>query len=233
MNLSIMQPYLFPYIGYFQLIAESNMFVFYDDAQYIKGGWINMNRIMAAGKPKFFTLPLKKDSTYKEIRHREFSDEFEKSKMTILRQIQGNYRKAPCFDECYDLISRCFELNDHNVSRFVSGTVKLVCEHLNIKTEFKVSSDIEKNIDTKGLWRVLEINRVLGSRQYINPMGGSDLYDRKSFAEQGLALAFLQQQEITYSHFNGNAPLWLSIVDVLMFNSKGQVKEMLKMYELV
>ena len=59
-----MQPYLFPYIGYFQLIHSSDEFIIYDNIEYTKKGWINRNRILFNGSPQIFTIPLKKDSDF-------------------------------------------------------------------------------------------------------------------------------------------------------------------------
>ena len=68
MKLAIMQPYVFPYIGYFQLINAVNKFIFYDDVDYIKQGWINRNQILLNGKAYLFTIPLADASSLRKIK---------------------------------------------------------------------------------------------------------------------------------------------------------------------
>ena len=67
MKLAIMQPYLFPYLGYFQLIAAVDKFVFYDDVNFIKNGWINRNRLLISGKVNYITIPLSGASSFLKI----------------------------------------------------------------------------------------------------------------------------------------------------------------------
>src|SRR5882724_10468265 len=95
MKLGIMQPYIFPYIGYFQLIAAVDHFVIHDDVQWIKSGWINRNRILANNQPGYITLPVRSGSSFLNINEREYVPEIENHKKRILRQIEGAYRKAP------------------------------------------------------------------------------------------------------------------------------------------
>ena len=99
MRVAIMQPYFFPYIGYFQLIASVDVFVVYDNIKYTKKGWINRNRILQNGKDVMFTLPLKKDSDFLDVRERELSADFDR--VALLNKIRGTYQKAP-YSNCYD-----------------------------------------------------------------------------------------------------------------------------------
>lgn len=72
MKLAIMQPYFFPYCGYFQLMAAVDAFVVYDNIKYTKKGWINRNRIQVRGTESLISLPLKKDSDFLDIRSGSF-----------------------------------------------------------------------------------------------------------------------------------------------------------------
>ncbi len=88
MELAIMQPYLFPYLGYFQLINRVDKFVIYDDVQYIKGGWINKNRILLSNRFSNIGIPVMKDSLKKKINERYFVKETLQYKNKIITAIR-------------------------------------------------------------------------------------------------------------------------------------------------
>ena len=138
-----MQPYLFPYIGYFQLINTVDKFVIHDDIQYIKGGWINRNRIQINDKDYLFTFSLKKDSSLKNIDTRLFSDQFIKEKVHFLRLIQNNYKKAPYFLDIYNLLSRILDFKELNISSFITNSLKQICNYLEIKTPIYLSPELK------------------------------------------------------------------------------------------
>src|SRR5690242_636845 len=94
LKIAIMQPYLFPYIGYFQLINAVDKFVIHDDVQFIKGGWINRNQILVNNREFMFTFSIKKDSSSHNINKRYFSDKFEAEKNKFLRTLKANYGKC-------------------------------------------------------------------------------------------------------------------------------------------
>ena len=100
MKVAIMQPYFLPYIGYFQLIAAVDVFIVYDNIKYTKKGWINRNRILLNGKDVMFSLPLKSDSDYLNIRDRELSADLSRGK--LLNQFRGNL--PTCAILCTDVL---------------------------------------------------------------------------------------------------------------------------------
>jgi hypothetical protein len=233
MKLGIMQPYLFPYIGYFQLIASCDLFVIYDDVQYIKGGWINRNRILIKDKPHYITLPIRNDSLHLDINERYFTPDFEKQKTHVLRQIEDAYRKAPFFKNVYDLVRECFQLKDENVASFVTQTIKQCCQYLNITTPFVTSSSLAKDSTLQAEDRVIAINKVLGADVYVNPIGGLELYNRENFANNGIELRFIRTLDLQYPQFSAPFVPALSIIDVMIFNPKEKVLEFLMMRDLV
>jgi hypothetical protein len=233
MKLALMQPYLFPYIGYFQLISACDLFVLHDDVQYIKGGWINRNRILVNGQPKYIILPLRKDDFSKLINERHFTDGVSDEKALMLRQIEGAYRKAPFFRNTLELVDRCLACTDSNLAVFVTHTLAQCCQHLQIQTPIMVSSTIAKDAAPKAEDRVIHINKLLGADHYINPPGGIELYQRQKFAEHRITLSFLQPRQITYTQFGNPFVPSLSIIDVLMFNSAETTRGLLALYDLV
>jgi len=233
MKLGIMQPYVFPYIGYFQLINAVDQFVIHDDVQWIKGGWINRNRILVQGKPHYITLPLKKDSTLLDINQRELSADFENQKKRIIRQIEGTYRKAPHFASVMEVVSQCFACQERNVSTFIVNSLHVCCTYLGISTQFVLSSQLDKRNELRGQDRVLEINFVMEASHYINPIGGTELYEKERFVENGLRLSFIKARNVAYDQKGEDVFVpFLSIIDVMMFNSKNQIAELLKEYDL-
>ncbi len=234
MKLGIMQPYLFPYIGYFQLIASCDRFVIYDDVQYIKGGWINRNRILINGAPHYITLPIRKDASHLDtINQRYFAPDFEKHKASVARQIGDAYRKAPFFTNVYDLVQECLQSNDENVASFVTQTIQRCCEYLNIATPLIMSSSLAKDVTLDAEDRVIGINKILGTDTYINSIGGLELYKRENFGRHGIQLQFIRTKDLVYPQFSAPFVPSLSIIDLMMFNSKEKVLEFLKMCDLV
>lgn len=217
MKLGIMQPYFFPYIGYFQLIAAVDMFVVYDNIKYTKKGWINRNRMLQNGQDVMFSLPLKSDSDYLDVCQRELAADFNRSK--FLNQIKGAYRRAPYFDKTFPLIEHIIQCKDTNLFAFLYQSIVKTCQHLGITTEIKVSSSIAVDHSLKNQDKVLALCSALGASTYINAIGGMELYSKETFREKGVDLKFIQSKPFNYPQFGDAFVPWLSIIDVMMFNS--------------
>ena len=228
-----MQPYLFPYIGYFQLIHAVDQFVIHDDVQHIKGGWITRNRILVNGQWHYITLPVKKDAHYLDINERYFTEHFEKNKKRILRQIEGTYRKAPHYKNIFELVEHIFTYSEENVSPFLIHQLSQICAYIGIRKKFHISSELKKNDALKGQARVIEINRILEADHYVNLMGGRSLYTKEAFARRSIKLSFLKTKIREYPQFTSPHVPSLSIIDVLMFNNKEQLKRILTEYTLI
>lgn len=231
MRTAIMQPYFFPYIGYFQLISAVDTFIIYDNIQYTKKGWINRNRILVNGKDEYITLPLKKDSDYLNIINREVSDTYEKDK--FLRKLKEVYRKAPEFSTVFPIIEAIINYEDNNLFYYLHNGLLKVCDFLDVKTTFVISSSLDINHDLKSEDKVIALCKKTNTTQYINPIGGVELYSKTTFTDQAIELIFLKSGAITYNQFNQEFIPWLSIIDVLMFNSKAKIVDMLSKFKLV
>lgn len=234
MKLAIMQPYFCPYIGYFQLMASVDVFVVYDNIKYTKKGWVNRNRILLNGKDEYVTLTLKKDSDYLNINQRYLSDEFERDKTKLLNRIQESYRRAPNFDNIYPLITQIFDYPSKNLFDFIYNSIVVWHNYLGIKCKIIKSSTLGFNIEEyRGEEKVLAICEYLKADMYINSIGGQELYKRDSFKARDIELKFIKSHPIIYKQFNKDFIPWLSIVDVLMFNSIEEINEMLGKYVLL
>jgi hypothetical protein len=217
MRLGIMQPYFFPYIGYFQLIAAVDTFIVYDNIKYTKKGWINRNRMLQNGKDVMFSLPLKGDSDYRDVCERELAPDFNRDK--LLNQFAGTYRRAPHFAQNFPLIQQILRYEDTNLFHFLRNSIVRTCEHLGINTEIRNSSGIAIDHGLKSQDKVIALCKALGATSYVNPIGGTDLYSKEVFQLEGIDLHFIQSKPVVYSQFGGDFVPWLSIIDVMMFNS--------------
>jgi hypothetical protein len=229
MRIGIMQPYLFPYLGYFQLIGAVDRFVIYDDVNFIKGGWINRNFILGRQGPQRFTLQLSGASPNKLINEVEIGGNAYKLVMTISQA----YRKAPQFDEVFPMVEECLLLGEKNLARFLEHALRNVCSYLGLQTEILVSSQLPKNTALRGPDKVIAICRLLGGSTYINAIGGQMLYDKRRFRDEGLELHFLQMGKIRYPQYRGEFVPNLSIVDLMMFNPRPKLLSFLGEFSLV
>ena len=233
MIIGIMQPYFMPYIGYFQLINSVDEFVIYDNIQYTKKGFINRNRILSNGTDQLFSLPLKKDSDYLNVVERELSGSWEKDKNKILNTINSSYSKAPYFKQSFDLISKCLDNPEVNLFRFIYDSIVSINEYLDIKTKVIISSTIDTDHTLKSQDKVLAICKERNATQYINSIGGVELYNKETFKQNNIELNFIKSNLIQYKQFNNEFIPWLSIIDVLMFNSKEEINKYLNEYTLI
>ncbi len=212
-----MQPYFMPYIGYFQLIAAVDQFIVYDNIKYTKKGWINRNRMLQNGKDVMFSLPLKSDSDCLDVRERELAASFNRDK--LLNQLNGAYRRAPYFDQTFPLIEQIVRHDEANLFRYLRHAIARICEHLGIATVIRISSDIAINHDLKNQDKVLALCEAVCATTYVNTIGGVALYSKETFRERGIDLKFIRPKPFEYVQFGAEFVPWLSIVDVLMFNS--------------
>jgi hypothetical protein len=232
-RVALMQPYLLPYLGYFQLIAAVDTFVLYDDVQWMKGGWINRNRILVGGRADWITLPVKKEALGTQINEREFSEKFEAEKRHIVEKLRAAYVRAPFFEPTMALIEGCFASTETRADRFIAALLRTVCGYLGIETEIIRSSELSKTEGLRGQDRVVNICLTLAASQYVNAIGGVGLYRREDFAEAGVDLLFIRSEAVQYPQFGAEFVPDLSIVDLLMFNSVAQVQDFLGRFELV
>lgn len=232
MKLGIMQPYFFPYIGYWQLMNTVDKYVIYDDVNFIKGGWINRNRILLNGKPQYFNIQMKGASPFKLINEIEINNS-EIIKNKNLKTLYMAYHKAPYFEKVNPLIEKILNKQTENLAEYVINSIKCVAEYLNIRTDIIISSELPKNNYLKNQDKVIEICRNLNATEYYNAIGGMQLYSFSEFRKNGINLSFLRTNDICYKQFNNEFVPNLSIIDVMMFNSPKEIRTMLDNFTLV
>lgn len=223
MKLGIMQPYILPYIGYFQLIKSVDFFLVCDNMQYTKKGWINRNRILQNGKDAFFTLPLKNAPQSAHIADREIAPDFNAEH--LLQQFTHAYQRSPYFEEALPLLQSIMRHNDLNLFNFNLNSIREVCKHLGIQTRIGKTSDAPINHDLKKEDKVLALCQAMGAQTYINSIGGRELYNKERFKQNGVSLDFLETTPFQYKQFKNEFIPWLSMVDILMFNPIETIKQ--------
>ena len=230
-----MQPYLFPYIGYFQLIHAADRFVVYDDVAYIKQGWINRNRILINGEPSFFSVPIKHASSFALIRDTLIDDDPQHARWVekLLKTFDNAYRRAPEFSRVFPIVERVFSLKTARIADLAVASVKAIASLLEMNTTFVDSSTTYGNAHLKGEDRVLSICKAESANEYINVPGGEALYSRERFQARGIGLSFIRPRAVEYRQFGGAFVPWLSVLDVLMFNKPEKVRQDLDAYDLV
>ena len=232
MKIAIMQPYLFPYVGYFQLINAADKFIIYDDVTFIKQGWINRNNLLLNGKAFLFTVPLKDASSYKPIRETEISAD-SRWKTKLLKTIEQAYKKAPYYGKVIGLIDEVILAEERQIASVALKSLKTVCSYVGIDTAIIETSSNYSNNHLQSQARVIDICKRERATQYINAIGGLELYSKDAFERENIKLSFIKTETKSYKQFNNEFVPYLSIIDAMMFNSPDEIKEMLNQYELV
>jgi len=232
MKLGIMQPYFIPYIGFWQLLNAVDQYVIYDDVNFIKGGWINRNRILVQGKPQYINIQMNGASPFKKINEINVNDSII-WRDKVMKTITLAYQKAPYFESVYSLVEEIVYCKEDLLSKFVTESIYSICRYLDITTKILVSSEFEQDRSLHGKDRVLNICQKLSASEYYNAIGGQELYSKDCFLKNGIALQFLKTENINYCQFDNDFISNLSILDVMMFNDKERVKDMLSAYTLV
>ena len=227
-----MQPYLFPYLGYFQLISAVDAFVLGDDLQYVKESWINRNRILVNRKEKLVSFPLKKSGHLARINEKFFSDDFPKMIEDLLKQLRNAYANARSFSSAYPVLEAILCTKEDNLARYAEHSIRAICNYLEIRTPIYLSSSFSLDVPSHKQERVVNTVRKLNGSVYVNPIGGLALYDEAYFNAHGIELRFHRMNDFQYEQLNNPFVPCLSIIDVLMFNSREKVMDMLYWYVL-
>ena len=230
-SVAVMQPYFLPYIGYFQLMAAVDVFVIYDDVNFIKRGWINRNRLLLDKQPKFFTVPLQAASQNRRICEISLVDD-QKWRDRMLKSLHHAYVKAPYYLSVRPMMERILSSNGTSLSSFVLNGLREVSSYLQMTGEIRPSSAVYGNADLAAQERIIDICRREGAELYINPAGGTDLYQAEAFRAVNIELVFIKPRPLSYLQAGDEHVPWLSIVDVLMYNPISTVRQYLREVDL-
>jgi len=230
---AIMQPYVFPYSGYFSLVCSSRDFVFCDDVNFIKRGWVNRNRILVKGQEYMFTVPLKQQSQNKAILDIALHD-FGRFRERFLRTLAVEYKNASNFDFGYHYVSEVLNGDFSTISELAIRSVVKACEMLGLERNFLVtSSSFPSMRDAERCERIITITKSLKSRDYVNAIGGKQIYAKERFAADDINLHFCEPVLPPYAQQGlGHFVSGLSIIDLFMQNSVSEILRQISSYEL-
>lgn len=234
-TIAVMQPYIFPYIGYFQLIYASDVFILYDDVDYIKQGWINRNRIWVNGRPQTFTIPLNSASSFRSIRDTEIhTGLYPKWRKKFVRTLSESYGKTQNFNEILELINEVFtETPPRSIAEMTAKSISATCNYLGIYREIHFSSVRYPN--TKGLDRTERLINIVQSENgstYINSFGGKQLYKSSDFEKKGIRLKFIKSEHDLNNESDAENSFSPSLIHHLMHLDKNHILRLLKMHDL-
>lgn len=235
MTLGIMQPYFFPYLGYFDLINCSDKWIVFDTVQYIRHGWMNRNRIHhPTNGDLYIIVPIKKTGRSTLIKDVIVSNNL-KWRERILGQLRHYKKKAPYYKELYEFVEDCLLINENYLSRFNTKILEKTCLYLGIKFDYEYFSEMDlgiEHVENPGDW-ALRISEALGAKEYVNPPGGTAIFDPEKFNKANIKLVIRNIPTFEYACGKYEFVPNLSIIDVLMFNSVEKIQFMLKQFQLV
>lgn len=230
MILAVNQPYFLPYIGYWQLIHAADLFLIGDDYQYRKGGWISRNRILVRGRPVWFCVEKKNTGSLQMCNEMYMSQINRRKKLNLLYDA---YHKAPYYEEGLRLAEDILDCEETVLSEYLLHSIRTICAYLGITTPIGRTSDYPENSRYRREDRIYDLCRRTGADTYINLIGGTALYDFAEFRERGITLQFLKADQITYRQSGQTFVPNLSILDVIMFNSREEIISMLDRFSLI
>jgi len=222
------QPYLFPYIGYWQLMNLSDTYVISDSMQYIKKGYVNRNYILLNGERHRFSLEVMGVNGTSLINEVKVGNNARK----IVSTIKLNYKKAPHFNEVFPMIEALLQNEEKNLARYLGHSIQEIAKYLGMNTKFVYLSDLQGETTLKAQDRTIDICKRANAEKYVNAIGGQSLYDKESFKREGMELSFLEVADVEYKQFHNDFVPHLSIIDVLMFNSKDEANKLLSQFVL-
>jgi len=231
MKLGIMQPYFFPYLGYFDLINQTEEWIVFDTVQYIRHGWVNRNRVLHPKQGwQYVIVPVKKHSQSTLISETEIMNDGGKWREKIIGQLQHYKRRAPFFQEAMALVKGGVFSENTSIARLNVNCLSLVCEYLGIEFRYQYFSDMHLDlgpIDGPGDW-ALRISEAMGATEYINPLGGVGIFAPEKFHAAGIKRTIRQLPPMEYQCSPYEFIPNLSIIDVLMWNEPEKVREHLE-----
>lgn len=245
MKIAINQPYFFPYLGYFQLIASADLFVSYENVAYTKKSWISRNRLQGKAKePYFISLPTKKCPQGTLIRDVHLHDDVAQMIAKLVRRIRTDYGRASCFSEVIGEIEEMFAMAPQTtLVAFNNHCLKWICDLLDVKTKLSLEHgellnfESKLNADEQSECFDIKSQRVFGlmshfkASHYLNLSGGVALYEHDAFRKKDLGLDFLETPNVEYPQFQDVFTPHLSILDTLLHCGLQNTRMLIHDYE--
>jgi len=219
-RVAVMQPYLFPYVGYLQLMRSVDVFVSLDDVQFVKHRWMNRNRILLGGSARWLTLPVRSAPLGTTIRAKRY-DLGAGALARFGEVLREAYGRRPGWQRVEVLLD--------DLAAAPGDSVAEVNEALLLRTLELLGSPPPRLLRSSELGvggmepqqRVIDLVRAVGGDEYLNPPGGRELYSARAFAAAGVALSFLEPVLQAYPQGPGEFVPGLSVVDLIANEADG------------
>ena len=230
MKLGIMQPYFFPYLGYYSLIKNTDRFILFDTVQFIRHGWIERNRILKPAEGwQYIAVPLEKKSYLKTTISELLIRNSEEWKGKLIRQLEHYKKRAPFYAETLNVVEDAININTNSIVKLNKNILIKTCDYLKIRLNISIFSELNleiREVDDPGEW-ALEISKALGATEYLNPTGGIDIFNLEKYAKAGISLKFLGNNLQLYNQRRQPFEAGLSIIDVMMFNDISSINSLI------
>lgn len=213
MVVSIHQPNYIPWLGYFYKIQKSDVFVFLDDVQYIRKGFINRNQIKTHQGIAWLTIPVENKGNYGSLINEMKIRNDLSWQENHLKNIEMNYKKSDYFNDFYSIFEDCLRKNYDNLAELNIEIIKTLCRLFHIKTEMILSSEL--NVKETGTERLISICKLIGANKYLSGSGGAKYQDEKIFEENAIQLDYSDFREKQYKQLWGDFKGSLSIIDYI------------------
>jgi WbqC-like protein family len=226
-----MQPYFFPYLGHFCLIACADRWFVFDITQYTPQTWMNRNRILHpyAGW-QYITVPLSKSSSSIKTCEAKILD-VSAAQELIARKLAHYKKHAPYYRSVMALVHEAFDTTtDHSLVQLNVRGLQAVCRYLGIRFDFQVCSELNLPLPTSlrpGDW-VPNICSLVCATSSVNPVGGKELFDPGEFSRRGVNLYFAKTKAFSYDPSPYKYEPDQSVLDVLMWNSPTAVGDAIR-----
>jgi hypothetical protein len=234
-TLGIMQPYFFPYLGYFSLIHAVDEFILFDDVQYERKSWMSRNRLLNIEKNEpFYIRPGYKKPPYQANLTTVYLEEDEGWKNKLMDQFHGYKNKADYYEETKAILEDILSKNFEKLVELNTESIKYIASALGLKAKITKYSDYGfwfEEKPTAATWS-LKIAEARDATHYVNSPGGESFIKPEGFTEAGIKLGFIQPNLVEYDQKAQDFHPGLSVIDVLAFNGVESTKEMLKAYTI-
>ena len=236
MRLAIMQPYFFPYIGYFSLIRNTDQFILLDTIQFIRHGWIERNRILNQQEGWiYFKVPIIKENGRSTLINEIRIDNNQNWKQKIIAQMQSYKKIAPYYNKVMEMLNELFSHEFNDMVSLNKASLEKVFNYLRLDIHVQVFSEMNLNIEQPkepDEWALNICKAIGGVNEYWNPPGGQTFFDRQKYLKAGIDIKFMTQIIAPYSQHRPTFEPRLSIIDIMMFNDIDVIYKMMENYEL-
>jgi hypothetical protein len=210
----VLQPSYLPWLGYFDQLYKSDVFVLYDDVQYDKHGWRNRNRIKTDKGPRLLTVPVLTHGQGLPTNRNARIDTRQPWARKQLQALRVNYAKAPAFGEVFDGLELVLRRPWTHLLDLNRAVLETLCRLLGLTRPILLSSELD--IPGQRTERLIAICQALGADRYLTGDAASDYLDETQFAANDIRVEYHHYRHPVYAQLHGEFVPYLSVVDLLM-----------------